>query len=35
LDEERVWCRIVFRERDDGSFEIVVKGKDCDKIFKD
>jgi len=34
VDEEKVWCRIVFKKTEDG-FEVVVKGKDCDKLFED
>jgi len=34
-EEEKVWCRIIFREREDGDgFEIAIVGSDCDKLFK-
>ena len=33
-EEERVWCKIIFREREDGDgIEVLIVGKDCDKVL--
>lgn len=32
--DEKIWCRVIFKIRDDGTTEIIYKGKYCDKIFR-